>query len=363
MDVLGRETGPNAGPTATIGHYRARDGSAGAPVAVDIDQPHVGVIVGKRGYGKSYTLGVLAEELATAPGVAPVVLDPMGVFHTLATSTATIPADVITRPQIDPTTIPPRGWCDLLDVDPEGAVGGLLWQLAASGDSIADMRTLLAQATVPDATRRAVANHLSLAASWGIFDPDGTDLTRLASTDTSVIDCAGLSETALNALGYAIADGLYAARVEDQITRLPWLLIDEAHALFAGAAEPALRRVITRGRQPGVSLVLATQRPSALPTVATSQADLILSHRLTASADRQRLEAIAPAYMGGSFAGRMPEHPGDVLLVDDVTERVHHVSIRERQTPHGGDSPKASQQASYIGAAETSHPTEQHSKY
>ena len=62
--VLGRESGPDDGPVGRLGSYRARDGSAGAPLSLDLDGPHAVSVVGKRGYGKSYTLGVLAEALA-----------------------------------------------------------------------------------------------------------------------------------------------------------------------------------------------------------------------------------------------------------------------------------------------------------
>ena len=59
--VLGRDGGDC--PTADLGVYRALDGSDGAPVALDLDAPHAVTVVGKRGYGKSHTLAVLAEEL------------------------------------------------------------------------------------------------------------------------------------------------------------------------------------------------------------------------------------------------------------------------------------------------------------
>jgi hypothetical protein len=106
-------------------------------------------------------------------------------------------------------------------------------------------------------------------------------------------------------------------------------------------AETALRTVLTRGRQPGLSLVAATQRPSALPSVAVSQADLLLAHRLTARADLDALSAARPTFLGGSFEERLPANPGEVLLVDDATESVHTVRVRERETSHGGASPSA----------------------
>jgi DNA helicase HerA-like ATPase len=91
-----------------------------------------------------------------------------------------------------------------------------------------------------------------------------------------------------------------------------------------------------------VSLVLATQRPSAVSEVAVSQSDIVVSHRLTSEADLAALEAAQPTYMGTSLAERLPTSPGEVLVIDDATETVHSAAVRRRETPHGGDSPSAS---------------------
>lgn len=89
-------------------------------------------------------------------------------------------------------------------------------------------------------------------------------------------------------------------------------------------------------------MVLATQRPAALPAVAVSQADLLVAHRLTAEADLEALAAARPTYAAAPLADRLPERPGEAVVVDDATEAVHIVRVRERRTPHGGTSPRAS---------------------
>ncbi|UPV76223.1 ATPase [Halorussus limi] len=337
-----------------LGAYRARDGSRGAAVRIDLDGPHAGLVVGKRGYGKSYTLGVLAEELARAEGVAPVVADPMGIFSSLAD----FGTEVVADPAVAADALAPRAWCDLLGLEPAAPEGALVWQAAAARSSVDGMRTFVADAdTKADrATRRAADNHLALAESWGVFAPDGltpSDLIEPAAG--TVLDLSGLDSAPANAVLRAVAGGLYDHCVRGRPTRLPWLLVDEAHAFFASeagksptgsatasrnVAASALRTVLTRGRQPGLSFVGATQRPSALPAVAVSQADLLLAHRLTSRADLDALAAARPTYLG-SFEERLPADPGEVLLVDDATESVHAVRIRERETAHGGGSPSA----------------------
>jgi len=337
--VLGRREGNGdaKAPTAVLGRYLARDGSRGARVEVDLDGPHAALVVGKRGTGKSYTVGVLAEALVGAAGVAPVVVDPMGVFGGLADCGAA----VVGAPAVAAGALSPRAWCDLLSLSPEGAVGGLVWEAATVADTLHGMREAVDGAEAPASDRRAAANHLRLAASWGVFDPGGLDAGRLAEPGGTVLDVSGLAAAPANAVVRAAADALYRARVEEGLGRLPWLLVDEAHALFEGVAGPGLERVLTRGRAPGVSLVAATQRPSALPEVAVSQSDLVVAHHLASGADIEALRRTRPAYLG-DLGDRLPGGTGEALVVDETTETTHTVTVRERKTPHGGDSPSAS---------------------
>ncbi|MFB6302543.1 MAG: ATP-binding protein [Haloferacaceae archaeon] len=342
MHVLGRRAGPDAGPTVRLGRYRAPDGSDGAPVAFDLDGPHAGLVVGKRGYGKSYTLGVLAEGAARADGVAPVVVDPMGAMGGLATNDAGVPARVVDRPRVRAGALPAPAWPELLGLDPTGPTGGLVWLAASECGTLRDMRERVTTADADPAVRRAASNHLRLAASWDVFDPDGLDAGALCDGTATVLDCSGLDPAPANAVVAAVARGLYAARVADEVRRLPWILLDEAHAFFGGAAASALRTVCTRGRAPGVSLVAATQRPGALPDVAVSQADLLVAHRLTAEPDVAALARATPTYLEGTLRERLPAAPGAAVVVDDATESVHGVCVRERTTPHRGENPSAS---------------------
>ncbi|WP_336336599.1 ATP-binding protein [Haloarcula brevis] len=337
MVVIGRDG--VTGATARLGHYRARDGSRGAAVDLDVDRPHVGLVVGKRGSGKTYTLGVLAEGLLAAEGVAPVVVDPMGAFAPLDAADASA---TVVDPGVRADALGPRQWCTVLGLDPEQGAGALVWRAASERETLDGMRAWVTDAETTASAGRAAANHLALAASWDVFDSAGIETEALCSDELTVLDLSDLGSRPAGAVLAAVATALYDARLAERTSRLPWLLVDEAHAFTDGVARRPLRRLVTRGRQPGVSCVLATQRPSAVPATTVSQADLLVAHRLTSAADIDALQAVQPTYLDGDFAARLPEATGDALVVDDSTESVHRVTVRERRTPHGGETPRAS---------------------
>ncbi|MEM2466948.1 MAG: DUF87 domain-containing protein [Candidatus Jordarchaeales archaeon] len=69
---------------AYVGRVWEEGELVGRPVLLDVLKPHVVFICGQRGSGKSYTMGVLAEELARSGlGVAVVIIDPVGVFWSM----------------------------------------------------------------------------------------------------------------------------------------------------------------------------------------------------------------------------------------------------------------------------------------
>ncbi|MFC7073750.1 ATP-binding protein [Halovenus rubra] len=343
--VIGRETNRDeSGPTGRLGSYRALDGSDGASLRLDVDTPHAILVVGKRGYGKSYTLGVIAEELACTGGVAPILIDPMGVFDTLTdqVKSESVPAEVIQNPTVMPDVLDPKSWCSLLGLSPESGAGGLVWKAAQESTTVEGMKANVREATAADRDVRSAHNHLSLADSWDVFDSDGLNADTLSTGKVTVVDVSGHDDAPMNAICRGVGNALYRARLSNTIDRLPWLLVDEAHAFFGGVANETLQLLLTRGRAPGVSLVTATQRPSAIPAVGISQSDILISHRLTAQSDLAALESAKPTYLQGEFGERMPTTPGDVVIIDDATETVHGARIRNRKTSHGGKSPRAS---------------------
>jgi len=84
--ILGRKEKKLDG-SLNIGRYYALDSSLGSNVNIDIIHPHIVLICGKRGYGKSHTIGVFIEEIArlekkVKENLGVVVFDTLGIFWT-----------------------------------------------------------------------------------------------------------------------------------------------------------------------------------------------------------------------------------------------------------------------------------------
>jgi len=128
------------------------------------------------------------------------------------------------------------------------------------------------------------------------------------------------------------------------VSELPrvWVLIDEAHQFVPSGrstlAKEALIRWAKEGRQPGLSLVVASQQPSAIDSEVLTQCDVLLCQKLTNSADIQAINALSQDYMGGELKTyiRKLSRRGEAVLVDDEEEKVVMAQIRPRKSYHGG---------------------------
>lgn len=407
LHVLGNEENPGKG-LLSIGNYMALDHSRGAAVYLDALKPHVVLICGKRGYGKSYTMGCLLEELSLLePDIkrrlASFVIDTMGIFWTMNypntfeaptlknwnCAPVGLEAEIFVPEgkveayrkrniNVKPFSIPVRElsgnqWCRIFNIEEVSPPGILLLRAVESlrerGDtySFEEILSEIARDTRSDeASKGAVENYFRAVNSWGLFSKEGTSLSALVSGGkTTILDVSTLeNENACAATVSILAGKLYEARLEarrayekklmgeksfEEEFPMVWLFIDEAHIFVPAkteglASKVLINRCLRQGRQPGLSLVLATQRPASLHPDVVSQSDLLICHRLTASDDILALEASRPLYMQESiqaYLKKMGSERGAALIVDDHSESVHLVRIRPRLSWHGGGEPNA----------------------
>jgi DNA helicase HerA-like ATPase len=407
LRVLGNEENAGEG-TLFLGNYMALDHSKGAAVYLDALKPHAALICGKRGYGKSYTMGCMLEELAFLPepvkgNLASLVIDTMGIFWTMRSPNVSeaeklkswelapegletevfVPAGQVDtykkrNIEVKPFSLSIRElsgsqWCRVLKIEEISPLGILLVRTVESlrekdePFSFEDIISEIFLDTRSDsASKGAAENYLRAVKSWGLFSKEGTPLSELISGGrTTVLDVSTLENENVCAAAVSILAGrLYEERLEARRAHekkrmgekiegkefpMVWLFIDEAHIFVPAkgeslASEVLINRCLRQGRQPGLSLVLATQRPASLHQDVVSQSDLLICHRLTSSDDILALESSRPLYMQESlraYLKKMGSERGAALIVDDHSESVHIVRIRPRRSWHGGGEPSA----------------------
>lgn len=147
----------------------------------------------------------------------------------------------------------------------------------------------------------------------------------------------------------AISSGFSLISLEERKeTPLVWMFIDEAHEFLTlngkTAASDALIQLLREGRQPGISLVLATQQPGQIHRDAMTQSDIVISHKVTSQPDLEALNYIMQSYLMDSIKKYMDDLPnlkGSAIILDDNSERIYPMRVRPRFTWHGGEAPTA----------------------
>jgi DNA helicase HerA-like ATPase len=361
------------------------------------------LVCGKRGSGKSYTLGVVVEELISvgAQDVIPIIIDPMGIYHTMVLRndkqsselyqwglTAQgfnvrlmipgIPEELYDRDilvelerrgveivplRLNASDLSPDGWCDLFDANINEPMGITLFRAVQNLGENRNFFTVSAlikavqnDKRAKDTSKEALLIRLEAAENWHLFSEDKyLPMDNIFMPGViNVVDVSRLESGAYgrrNLIVSIIARNLFRARSDARLReefglagKLPrvWMALDEAHQFIPDSsrslAKPQLIRWAKEGRQPGLSLVVATQQPSAIDAEVLSQCDIILSHKLTSRDDIMALNRLSQDYMGGELRAIIAElkRTGQAVLVDDEQESVSVLQIRPRQSQHGG---------------------------
>ncbi len=400
--VLGRREETNKG-ILNIGRYYALDGSLGSHVYVDGLRPHVVLICGKRGYGKSYTMGIFIEEMMMLEedirkNIAILVIDTLGIFWTLfypnkrqeellnewriapakfditifsseenveEYRSKGIPAEKLV---IKTSELNQHHWAQLFNLSPTDYVMGIIGKAINDLKSNYSLQDLIEyikkEEKLKEEIKTVAENFLHMADSWNIFDRNGIAITDIVKKgEITVLDISPFPEELKIVIVAIIARKIFEERVkerkkyeeaimkgEEREEKVPltWLAIDEAHVFLpleeCMTKDVLIRQWMRQGRQPGVSLLLATQRPSSLDQEVLSHSDIIICHRLTSQEDIDTLNKIRPTYMQGEISEAIKKvgtEKGVALIVDDTSEAVHIIKIRPRLSWHGGEEPSA----------------------
>jgi hypothetical protein len=375
----------------------------GRKTLVDVSRPHLMLICGKRGGGKSYTLAVLMEEMARIDAsirnrISTITIDTVGIFWGLKLEAKGKDADELKKWDLKPEATNariyvPRGqlafyeekglpvdgaftlkcseleeteWLALFRLnwmDPQGVLISRVVQNVREkigtyygiDDLISGVKL---DTDANDEMKQGVINRLKMVKSWGLIEKDGTKIESLAapgaitaidvSSYRQTVGAEGVKDIVVALIGKKLFEQRMLYRKEEEIklikegkrtSKMPivWLMIDEAHMFMPkdepNIALPILLEWVRVGRQPGLGLILATQRPEKLHPDAISQCDLFISHRMTSQPDIAAVGQLRPTYMStdlDKLYSEMPRQKGFALVIDDNTEKVWMIKVRPR---------------------------------
>jgi len=373
------------------------------PVLMDVLRPHIVLIVGKRGSGKSYTSAVIAEEIMKLPdeikeNLSCLMIDTMGIFLSMKNPNdkdLLLLNDWGLKPRgfeiknivpvgltdfydksgisydgvfsIKPSELSAGDWALTFDISLFDPLGILLERVTKKlkGDySIDDIIDGIENDKRSEEKEKlALENRFMSAKGWGIFSEKATPIEEILKPGLATVLDVSLQEwNVRNLMVGILSREIYQARVSarreeelaiiggEEIKKVPmtWIIIDEVHNFIPDVGETAathdMLTLIKQGRQPGISLVLITQRPNKLNETAIAQADMVISHRLTAKPDLEALSAIMQTYLLFDIRrsiGILPKSKGSAVILDDNSERLFNVQVRPRQSWHAGASPLA----------------------
>lgn len=396
-------------------------------IYLDVLRSHVVSVFGKRGSGKSFSLGAIAEGMMTldsslTSNLSVVIFDTMGIFWTMKYENRKdeallrewgiqyqrfntrvyvplgsyseykergIPVDLPFS--ISPSELSVGDWCGIFNIDATSQFGTLMGRVIPvlrkqqPGFSIQDIiESVRKDGRTSEEVRAAVENMFSSAEGWGLFSEKSTPISDLAvGGQITILDISPYAvsnvKSNIRALVISIVSKkLFNQRMiirkaeelssikqttsfsrkgidEKKETPLVWLFLDEAHEFLpkegSTPASNALITILREGRQPGISLVLASQQPGQIHTDVMTQSDIVLAHRVTAKIDVDALGALMQSYMREGLDKSLNDLPmvkGAALLFDDTNERLYPMRVRPRATWHGGSSPSLVAEAKSI---------------
>ncbi|MBN2094700.1 MAG: ATP-binding protein [Candidatus Aenigmarchaeota archaeon] len=343
------------------------------PIMVDVLRPHVVVIVGKRGTGKSYTSQIFAEEMTKLPdevrlNLCVISIDTQGIFWTMRypnhkqrdllyewglkpesfEAFEYVPVGHVKKFEemgviVDggfsfrPNDLNANDWCytfGLAENDLDGILLSRVVNKMQGSYSITDIVEQIRKEEFDDKIRVKLENMFLNANDWGIFSQDGMDIYEFLKPGKVVIFDVSMFGGGVGWNVKSLVVGLlmkkvYEARVlarreeelatiedsEDKKRKVPlcWLMTDEAHNFIPSegstASSDIILTIIRQGRQPGISQLFITQMPDKLHPDVLAQADVVISHRLTSQRDIDALKAIMQTYMLYSIEKYLDELP------------------------------------------------------
>ncbi len=323
-------------------------------------------LCGQSGSGKTYSLGVMLEQLLLETSLRMVVLDPNSDFVALGRTREGVASDVVDRHR-ERAGVVVRQAADgggerlrlrFADLDPRVQAAVLRLDPIADRGEYSELVSLLdtwAEADTPISLEQLLAGGGSEARAlgerlrnlgvdrWGVWarDDEGSIVEELAARSARclVVDLGSLQTLEEKAL---VSEAVLATLWRQRTDRQPTLIVvDEAHnvcpsepgdPITAIATEHAVR-IAAEGRKFGLYMLVSTQRPHKVHEQVISQCDNLVLMRMNSRSDLAHVgelfSFVPPALLAAAtdfglgealVAGKIASHPALIRFGARITE-------------------------------------------
>lgn len=337
----------------------------------DIVSQHVSVIA-STGSGKSYTIGVLLEEMMKPNNRAAVlVVDPHGEYSTMS--------EIVNKPEFREGDYQPTVKIfrkeslkvKISELDNEELISVLElsekmhhffstaiknWRNSPHSKK-SDLRREIEVQRDPnnESTIDAILWRFDGAMRRGIFEDHlHTQLAELfAPGQLTVLDLSGIGESDQQLIVSVLLRRLFAAREgtvnqrftegEDRFLPYPtFVVLEEAHRYAPQNGEAKSKRVLktilSEGRKFGIGVCMVSQRPAKLDSDSLSQCMSQITMRIINPVDQSQIASSIES-MSRELLDELPAlAKGEAIISGVGINTPVLVKIRERTTPHGGVS-------------------------
>jgi hypothetical protein len=350
------------------------------PVVLDVKEmvsTHLAILAGT-GSGKSYTAGVLIEELMLPKNRAAVLIfDPHGEYGTLAemqthphfwTEDGYRPRVKVLTPDQIKLRVSSLNYYDILTLLPEMSerqksfLDKAFSQIIQFGQRWT-IQDLIDAVNASDSAQDGTQGSSAAALEWKLEQIDRSpyfsNAEHLAPRDlfepgqVTILQMNEISQEEQQVIAAAILRQANHARMlthkqkilEGDENYLPYpvfILIEEAHR-FAPAHEPSrckqvLRTILSEGRKFGLGVGLITQRPGKLDSDILSQCMSQFLMRIVNPIDQENLRHSVEA-AGRDLLSELPAlSKGQVIVAGVCVNTPVLCKVRKRLTQHGGET-------------------------
>lgn len=320
-------------------------------------------LCGQSGSGKTYSLGVLVEQLLMQTDLRVVVLDPNSDYVRLGEPSPQANADSSARYETVARSVAVRSGTSgasrigvrLRDLSPSRQAAVLRLDPVADRHEYAELLNLVEDENIRslDDLARSPAEALKLRAhnlgvdQWDIWPgADGASLTEdiedAAGARCLVVDLGSLPTREEQTLAAgAVLEQLWSQRSRRQPCAI---VIDEAHNICP--AEPADQltalatadaiRIAGEGRKFGLYLIVVTQRPQKVHENVVSQCDNLVLMRMNSLADIGHLARVFSFVAPGLIERATAFVQGEALVAGKISSHPALIRFGSRITHEGG---------------------------